>query len=299
MINNAVFFSVVIPVFNKEDTIQATIQSVLNQTYTNFELIVVNDGSSDESENKVENSIDDRLILIHKKNGGVSSARNLGITEAKGQYITFLDGDDEWEKDFLETIVSLIYKYPNISVFTTGFAFLIDGLVIPAQKIEDGIINNYFEQALNTPIVSSSSICIKKDVFQIISPFNEQITHGEDLELWARIGKIYKIAVSKQIKAYYRRGLENQATNFMSNPNKSIVNYIKFDSSQDIFEKKYFTKIIVSRFFSYLKRKQFIYASKIFLKYIKHIKVGEYITYYKIKKVEFKQNRMEKHLYHE
>jgi glycosyltransferase involved in cell wall biosynthesis len=288
MKNNEFFFSVVIPIFNKEDTIIATIQSVLNQTFTNFELLLVNDGSTDKSQNIIENIIDERVRLINKINGGVSSARNLGITEAKGNYIALLDGDDEWENDFLETIVSLIYKYPDISIFTTGFAYLIDGLVIPAQKIEDGIVYSYFEQALNSPIVSSSSICIKKDVFQVISPFNEQITHGEDLELWARIGKTYKIAVSKQIKVYYRRGLENQATNFMTNPKKSIVNYIKFDSSLDVFEKKYYTKVIISRFFSYLKRKQFKYAILVFLKYFKHLQLRVYIVYYKTKKEEFK-----------
>jgi glycosyltransferase involved in cell wall biosynthesis len=296
MLDNTVFFSVIIPVFNKENTIRATIQSVLNQTYTNFELLVVNDGSTDESQDEVNSIIDGRLKCIDKKNGGVSSARNLGIIEAKGQYIAFLDGDDEWEQDFLETIVSLIKKYPDISVFSTGFAFLTNSVVTAAQKIDDGIVENYFKKALDTPVVHSSSICIKKDVFEIISPFNEKITHGEDLELWSRIGKIYKIAVCKEVKSYYRRGLENQATNIMSNPKQSIVNYIEFDSSQDIFEKRYFQKIIVSRVFSYVKRKQFIYASKVFLKYFKYLKIGQYVTYYIIKKEQLKRDKQKTYI---
>ena len=98
--------SIVIPLYNKERAIINTLQSVLAQTYTDCEIIIVDDGSTDNSLNVVHKRIseleNERIRVIHKKNGGVSSARNRGIKEAKGEYVALLDGDDLWEPTFLE-----------------------------------------------------------------------------------------------------------------------------------------------------------------------------------------------------
>ena len=108
------FFSVVIPLFNKEHFIEKTIQSVLNQTLQDFEIIIINDGSTDASLEKVELINDDRISVFTTKNLGVSHARNYGIQKAKGHDIAFLDADDYWESEFLESIKGLIEKYPNV-----------------------------------------------------------------------------------------------------------------------------------------------------------------------------------------
>src|SRR5690554_5521626 len=95
-------FSVVIPLYNKELSISNTIQSVLDQTFQNFEIVIVNDGSTDNSVKEVEKFDDKRIRLIHQENQGVSAARNRGIKEARYEWIAFLDGDDLWEKEHLE-----------------------------------------------------------------------------------------------------------------------------------------------------------------------------------------------------
>src|SRR5690606_29446795 len=105
-------FSVVIPLYNKERSIKQTVQSVLDQTFTDFEIVIVNDGSTDNSLQVVENIDDQRIRIINKPNGGVSSARNKGINEANFNWIAFLDGDDLWKPNHLEIIRGLIDKFP-------------------------------------------------------------------------------------------------------------------------------------------------------------------------------------------
>jgi len=105
--------SVVIPLYNKEDCVFNALQSVLNQSFVDFEVIVVDDGSVDSSPKIVSSISDKRIRLISKKNGGPSSARNLGIKEAKNEYIAFLDADDLWAPMFLQEMVDLIHRFPD------------------------------------------------------------------------------------------------------------------------------------------------------------------------------------------
>src|SRR6056300_1045134 len=98
------YFSVVIPLYNKEKFIEDTLKSVLNQTFNDFEVIIVNDGSSDNSLSIVEQFKSEKIRLFTNKNRGLSYTRNFGIKKAKSQYIGFLDADDLWENDFLETV---------------------------------------------------------------------------------------------------------------------------------------------------------------------------------------------------
>ena len=105
------YCSVIIPLYNKEKSIVHTIQSVLKQTYTNYEIIIVDDGSTDKSASIVDRIVKefkDQVRIIRKKNGGVSSARNIGIKEAKYDYIALLDGDDLWDKHYLEEQMKMI-----------------------------------------------------------------------------------------------------------------------------------------------------------------------------------------------
>lgn len=112
--------SVIIPLYNKEKVVLKTLQSIVQQSYNDFEVVIVNDGSTDQSVKIISDFLINNnnlshvsnIRLIHKSNGGVASARNRGIEDAKGQYIAFLDADDEWMPDFLTYINELIVKYP-------------------------------------------------------------------------------------------------------------------------------------------------------------------------------------------
>ena len=126
------FFSIVIPLYNKEEYIVTTIDSVLSQNYSNFEVIIVDDGSTDNSAQLIKNYSDERVNYYYQNNAGVSSARNKGIELANFDLIAFLDGDDLWEKEYLKSIVELYHLYPNVSVYATAYNF----------KSEDGKLSN-------------------------------------------------------------------------------------------------------------------------------------------------------------
>ena len=142
--------SVVIPLYNKEKQIAHTLQSVLNQTFQDFEIVIVDDGSTDGSVAEVEKFSDSRIRLIHQKNAGVSAARNRGIEAAKGDLIAFLDADDVWMPEYLATQYHLSQKYPDCNVFACNYEFRdTEGKVTPTiiRKLpftrEDGILSNY------------------------------------------------------------------------------------------------------------------------------------------------------------
>jgi glycosyltransferase involved in cell wall biosynthesis len=129
------FFSIVIPLYNKEEYVSKTIESVLEQTFQNFEVLIVDDGSTDNSVAVVEQYTDDRIRIIRQKNQGVSAARNTGIKEAKYKLITLLDADDWWDKSFLEEMISLINKYPEVSIYSSQNAIVINEIIHPSKRI--------------------------------------------------------------------------------------------------------------------------------------------------------------------
>ena len=206
--------SVVIPLYNKEKQIAHTLQSVFNQTFQNFEVVIVDDGSTDGSVSEVEKFSDLRIRLIHQKNAGVSAARNRGIEEAKGDLIAFLDADDEWKPEYLATQYHLSQKYPDCNVFACNYEFRnTEGKVTPTiiRKLpftgEDGILSNYFEVAsCSHPPICSISIMVKKSAIQKIGGFPVGIKSGEDLLTWARLAVNGQIAYSKKVVAIYDLG---------------------------------------------------------------------------------------------
>lgn len=203
--------SVIIPLYNKERQIRATLGSVLNQSYTDFEIVVVDDGSTDGSTAIVESVQDARLRLIRQENGGVSAARNRGIREAKGEYVAFLDADDLWELDFLKTLHQLSVEYPSCSVYACNYDFVSpDGTHRPTiiRRLpftgEHGILSNYFEVAsCSHPPLWTSALMVRKEALQAIRGFPLGIKSGEDLLTWARLACRFPIAYSKRVLASF------------------------------------------------------------------------------------------------
>lgn len=218
--------SVIIPLFNKEKVVLKTLESVTKQTFTDFEVVVINDGSTDRSMEIVSQFRSDRdslsdqpnIRLINKPNGGVSSARNLGIQEAKGEYIAFLDADDEWMPEFLYRINELIMKYPKCDVFATLYAYRetdkfyeadIKGFTFDSI---DGIVDNYFVMSmLGRPPLWTSSIAISKRAISSIGGF-PAIKMGEDILTWAQLACRYKIAYYRKALSVYNRLPESYET---------------------------------------------------------------------------------------
>ena len=202
--------SIVIPLYNKEKQIQNTLISVFNQTFQEFEIIIVNDGSTDNSVEIAKQFNDPRIRLIEQKNQGVSAARNTGIKEAKYDYIALLDADDEWKPTYLETQLDLINSFPECSVYACAYEFRQGEKITPLilNKIpfegEKGILSNYFEIAsCSHPPLWTSAVVAKKEAFLSVGGFPVGITSGEDLLIWARLAVKYKIAYSLRVEACF------------------------------------------------------------------------------------------------
>ncbi len=201
------FFSIIIPVYNKETFLENTIKSVLQQSFTDFELIVINDGSTDNSESKIKSFSDPRIKYLKKENGGVSTARNLGIETAAASYITFIDADDYWYPNFLEEMVSSIEQFPDQHIFSAAIEVETEKTVFPAQysivKEKEKEVVNYFDASMKTTAICTSCAVFHKSVFEKVGNFDVDIRSGQDTDMWIRIGLRYPIVFSWKILARY------------------------------------------------------------------------------------------------
>lgn len=205
--------SVIIPLYNKEAGVATALRSVLAQTYKDFEIVVVDDGSTDGSVAVVETFNDPCIRLIRQQNAGVSAARNRGIAEAKGEYIAFLDADDEWMPGFLDEIRTLQAAYPTCKAQATNYIFCSNGekssTILRKMPFQDerGVLSNYFEVAsYSHPPVWTSAVCIERKLLQEIGGFPIGIKSGEDLLVWARIAVCTQWAYSLKELAQYNLG---------------------------------------------------------------------------------------------
>lgn len=212
-------FSIVIPLYNKENSIVKTIQSVLLQSYTNYEIIVVDDGSTDHSVQRVDEMTDYRIRLIRKENGGVCSARNVGVKEAKYNYIALLDADDWWERNYLEEQVKLINDFPEAKMWGMNYAETYSGKIareVPTglPKSYRGYVDDYFQmKGRVSDLFHSSAIVIKKEIFEQVGYFDERIKYAEDNDMWFRIIATNKVAFYDKYLVKYVQDAENRAMN--------------------------------------------------------------------------------------
>lgn len=227
MNEKSINISVVIPLYNKQNSIAATLQSVLAQTYTNYEIIVVDDGSTDDSANIAEATLREckvygvecRGSIIRRANGGVCSARNRGIQEAKYDYVALLDGDDLWDEHYLEEQVNLIQDFPEAKMWGINFAEMSNGELI--RKLPTGLpegyrgyVENYFQiPGRISDLYCSSSVVIQKEVFDKVGYFDERIKYAEDSDMWFRIIATYLVAFYDRYMAFYQYDAENRAMN--------------------------------------------------------------------------------------
>ena len=208
-----VLFSVIIPLYNKQGSIEKTLKTVLAQTVSNLEVLVVNDGSTDDSAQLVLTNNDERIRLITQENQGVSVARNRGISEAVGKYIAFLDADDEWSPNFLEVCLELFKKYPTAKMVSPSYAVKYEKkIVLPEWKgvdleTEDCLINEFLEMATGSFwTVTSSCVALEREtLLKMERWFPEGERVYEDFDLWLRFGVRHPVAHSNKVCATYNR----------------------------------------------------------------------------------------------
>lgn len=203
-------FSVIIPLYNKAPYVEKALRSVVDQTYLDYEIIVIDDGSQDGSAEIAERVLAGASVphqVICQANAGVSTARNNGAAIAKGEYVSFLDADDWWSPAFLEKMDRLIRNYPEAGIYGTNYFYVKNGRRrVCVKSAETGYIDycTVYASGLAMPL-TSISVAISLDVFREFSGFKPMLKLGEDFDLWIRIALKYKVAFLNEPLAYYNQ----------------------------------------------------------------------------------------------
>ena len=209
-------FSIIVPLYNKAPYVRKALESIVAQTYKDWELIVVDDGSTDGSADVVrdyirtlngangENGGMVNIHLLSQQNAGVAAARNRGVTESKGEYVCFLDADDWWKPIFWEEIDKLIAEYPDAGWYATNYVYYKPGKTRVALNLRRGYINYpvAYMQSVAMPVTSITT-CMSRKVFDEKGGFPLGIKLGEDFLLWAKTALHYKVAFCEKPLAYY------------------------------------------------------------------------------------------------
>lgn len=202
--------SIIIPLYNKASYIGIAIESVLSQTFQDFEIIVVGGKSSDGSEEIVRKYTDSRIHLIKESGTGVSAARNQGVDVAKSETIAFLDADDEWNPKHLETILELKNDFPNAGLYAAGYK-VVEGDSDTSRTYlpEKGprLLKSYFSERVDAGIrnqfIMTSAAAVDKHIFQKIGGFNTSLAYAEDIDIYERMSVVTKIAYSPEVSVKY------------------------------------------------------------------------------------------------
>ena len=208
-------FSVIMPVYNGEKFIDDAIHSVCAQTYDNWELIIVNDGSKDNTADVLKKyEINSQIKIIHQENGGVSVARNTAISASKGEYIVFLDADDVWHSNHLEVMNELITEYPDAGLYATFTRTeLVNGGVIEEcnffkDKPDVVYLEDFFEAYYNDKsamIFNITTACFSRKALDVTGLFPVGCAIGEDLELALRVAAYFPVVLSKKATGTYKK----------------------------------------------------------------------------------------------
>ncbi|MGN1157077.1 MAG: glycosyltransferase family 2 protein [Agathobacter sp.] len=200
--------SIIIPLYNKAPYVKKALESVMSQTYRDFELIIVDDGSTDNSASICEeylsrlSTLDSRLI--RQANSGVAAARNNGVAASHGEFLCFLDADDWWKPTFLEEMDKLISAYPDAGLYATNYIYYKPGKTHVALKLSKGYINypKAYLESIAMPVCTGAA-CMPRRVFDEMGGFPVGIKLGEDFLLWAKTALHYKVAFCEKPLAYY------------------------------------------------------------------------------------------------
>lgn len=229
------FFSVIIPLYNKSDFIIQTMEDVLHQSFDNFEIIIVNDGSTDDSLEKAQQFTDDRIRIFCQQNQGVSAARNKGMSVALGNYFCFLDADDEWMPDYLENLYQTIVNFPNAGMYCSRYKTKIGNDHFSECRLPDlpedyqGYVEDFFKSSYVNRVALTSAVAIDKKVFLDIGGFDVNISSGQDLDYWIRIVVKYPVAICKGITMIYNYLPDNRSLSKTKIGQKTLPDLDKFD----------------------------------------------------------------------
>jgi glycosyltransferase involved in cell wall biosynthesis len=265
-------FSVILPLYNKAPYVAKAIGSVLSQTFTNYELIIMDDGSKDDSYNVASKAIDEltNCHLHRQQNGGASMARNNAVALSQGDYLCFLDADDWWNPDFLKEMSRLIDDYPEAGIYGTGYTIVNEmkkktrvASIGVEQGFERGYINycQVYANGMYMPLWTGA-VCIPRSVFDEMNGFKEQLKLGEDFDLWIRIALKYKVAfLNKPLSNYNQDSApEWRAVGHLQEPQSHMLwnlGYLEKEERINADYKQLIDNLRTTALFPYYLSKQF------------------------------------------
>lgn len=218
--------SVIIPAYNCTRTIRETLQSVLQQTFTDFEIVIINDGSTDHLRTVLAEFFDPRIKVFHYENGGLSIARNRGIDQSTGNYLIFLDADDLWTPDKLESHFNLLEANPDASVAYSWMYFLDDETqecIINGPIVRNG---NVFTDLLKENFIANgSNAFIRRSAIDQVGYFYQEFAGASDWDYWLRLAQNHDFILSPQRQVFYRQVKSSMSSNieYMKNCMLTVI----------------------------------------------------------------------------
>lgn len=237
------FIDIIIPTFNRSNTLSRAIDSVLGQTYKDFNLIIVDDGSTDDTQNIVKPYLENKNVhYLFQENKGVSAARNYGIQNSTNEWIAFLDSDDEWLSQKLEKQIQFHLLNPKINFIHSNENWIRNGVRVNAPKKFDKSNDRILERSLATCLISPSTVLMKRELGFQFKFFNEDMTICEDYDLWLKILLKEEVGFVPDYLINKYGGHEDQLSTMYDAMDywrvKSLVNILREKHTDDEVKKK-------------------------------------------------------------
>lgn len=226
------YFSVIIPLYNKAPYVRKTVESVLRQTFDDYELVIIDNGSNDGSSEIVASFTDPRIRIVRlEENVGVSNARNKGVSLSSSPYITFLDADDWWEPTFLEEMSGLIKRHPDAGIYGTGYYIVKNS---KKRLAPIGVDEGFVEGEINYCAVYAKTLCMPltsitaampRSIFDEMGGFKSHLKLGEDFDLWVRIALRHKVVFLNKALSNYNQDVDvtYRGTHHLRDPKEHML----------------------------------------------------------------------------
>lgn len=215
--------SVIIPVYNGEKTIRETIHSVLNQSFTSLEIIAINDGSNDSTLEIIKSIDDSRLQVFSYPNAGLAASRNRGISHATGKFISFIDADDLWTSDKLESQLKALQEHPNAAVAYSWTDYIdTEGKFLKSGRQITACGDVYKQLVLGNFLENGSNPLIRSEALLVVGKFDETLRAAEDWDMWLRLAACYEFVAVPKAQILYRVSVGSMSSNLKTQEAESL-----------------------------------------------------------------------------